>query len=109
MLTGTPKPYSTAICPTDFSCPEDNGCSTTDGSRWLKLECNADYGLPNVDEFESPSIEACSKSCLQNPSCKSLTFVGAKRSGNCYLKGEKLSTTSINKNGNDGKLNGFFQ
>ena len=110
MLSGTPRPYITAICPTDFSCPEDNGCSTTGGipARWLKLECDADYGLPNVDEFESPSIEACSKSCLENQDCKSLTFVGGKRSGNCYLKGEVLSTTTVNK-GNDGKLNGFFQ
>jgi hypothetical protein len=104
VLSGTPRPYSTPICPTDFSCPEDNGCSTTDGSRWLKLECRADYALDTVDPTTAPSIEACSQLCFKNPLCKSLTFVGGKAGGDCYLKGEKLPDTVTNyRDHTDGK------
>jgi hypothetical protein len=94
VVSGTPSPYSPTICPPNFSCPESDGCSTTDGSRWLKLECGADYAGGNIVDPGATSIEACSQTCLKNPLCKALTFVGGKDGGNYYLKSVK-GTTSI--------------
>jgi hypothetical protein len=92
VISGTSSPYSPAICPPNFSCPEDDGCSTSDGSRWLKLECGADYDDNLLQGTTAASIEACSQQCLSNPPCKALTFVGGKGGGNCYLKTVKGAT-----------------
>jgi hypothetical protein len=93
----TPSPYSSPICPTDFSCPEDNGCSTTDGSRWLKLECGADYAGGDIigTSQRVASIEACSELCLSIPECVALSFNGGKLYGECYPKSFK-KVNSVN-------------
>ena len=112
MTSGTPSPYSPTICPTDFSCPEDNGCSTTGGSpaRWLKLQCGVEYSEGSYADAGSSTpitIEACSQKCLQDTNCAAVTFVGNKKAGNCYLKtGRGTVTNSFN----DGKwTNSLFK
>jgi hypothetical protein len=105
VVDGTPKPYSPAICPTDFSCPEDNGCSTTDGSRWLKLECKTDYtggDIPGTSKRVA-SIEACSQYCLSIPECLASSFVGDKTYGECYPKSVRTLAPTDNSGHTDGE------
>lgn len=102
LFSGTPKSFSPKICPPNFSCPEDDGCSTTDGTRWLKLECGADYVGGDINPgVEAASIEACSKICLNTPECVAMSFVGGKAKGNCYTKRTQGPTQFTDHN--DGK------
>lgn len=87
-------------CPASFSCPENNGCSYTDGIRTLVLSCGVDfYGGDYANQYAN-SLKACTQACASNTRCVAASFVGGKDAGTCYLKGTK-------KPGNiDYKING---
>ncbi|KAF2999426.1 hypothetical protein E8E13_007443 [Curvularia kusanoi] len=90
---GTPSQPPPALCPTGYSCPEDDGCSTTNGARTLKLQCGVDYYGGDLDNIPTNTIEACSQACLANPECVAASFVGGKLNGVCYMKRTKEAQT----------------
>ena len=86
-------------CPASFSCPENNGCSYTDGSRTLVLSCGVDfYGGDYANQY-AESLQACTQACAADKQCAAASFVGGKVAGTCYLK-ETKSGASINDNVN---------
>ena len=97
-----PAPAAPKTCSTGFTCPGDDGCSYTDGSRTLTLACGIDfYGGDFANEY-SASLEACTQSCASNAQCVAAPFVGGKGAGQCYLKDAKNGGS---RNDNvDGKL-----
>jgi hypothetical protein len=96
-------PVSTPqTCPESFTCPDNDGCSYTDGSRTLVLSCAMDfYGGDFANQY-AESLGACMQSCAANTECVAASFVGGKGAGICYLKSTKNSG-----NIND-SVNGLF-
>jgi hypothetical protein len=96
-------PVSTPqTCPESFTCPDNDGCSYTDGSRTLVLSCAMDfYGGDFANQY-AESLGACMQSCAANTECVAASFVGGKGAGTCYLKSTKNSG-----NIND-SVNGLF-
>lgn len=82
---GTPGGPTT--CPTNYTCPENDGCTYTgtDG-RTFALKCNADYYGGDFDNMYAESLQTCNKACADNAQCVAASFVGGKGAGHCYLK-----------------------
>ena len=87
--TPIPAPDAPQVCPASFTCPENNGCSYTDGSRTLTLSCGVDfYGGDFANQYVA-NLEACTKACAGDAQCVAASFVGGKGAGTCYLKNTK--------------------
>lgn len=100
----TPAPVGTQqTCPQSFTCPENNGCSYSDGSRTLTLSCGMDfYGGDFANQYAS-SFQACTQACAVSTECVAASFVGGKGAGTCYLK-------SMKNNGNvNSNVDGMFE
>lgn len=85
-------PVSTPqTCPGGFTCPDNEGCSCTDGSRTLVLSCSMGfYGGDFANQY-AESLGACMRTCAANTECVAASFVGGKGAGTCYLKSTKNS------------------
>lgn len=93
----TPAPgTSQQTCPASFTCPENNGCLYTDGSRSLTLSCGMDFYGGDLASQYAESLGACTQACARNTECVAASFVGGKGAGTCYLK-----STQNNGNIND--------
>ena len=92
--TPTPAPDASQVCHASFTCPENNGCSCTDGSRTLILSCGIDfYGGDFANQYAA-SLQACTQACAGDAQCVAASFVGGKRDGTCYLKSTKNGGSS---------------
>ena len=92
--TPTPAPDAPTQCPASFTCPENNGCSYTDGSRTLTLTCGVDfYGGDFANQYAA-SLQACTQACAGDAQCVAASFVGGKGAGTCYLKNTKNGGSS---------------
>jgi hypothetical protein len=91
--TPAPTPNAPTTCPASFTCPENNGCSYTDGSRTLTLACGIDFYGGDFTNQYAASLEACTQACADNAQCAAASFVGGKGAGRCYLKNTKNSGT----------------
>lgn len=90
-------------CPESFTCPDNDGCSYTDGSRTLVLSCSMDfYGGDFANQY-AESLGACTRACAANTECVAASFVGGNGAGTCYLK-----STKNNGNIND-SVNGMLE
>lgn len=84
-----PAPDTPKQCPASFTCPENDGCSYTDGSRTLTLSCGVDfYGGDSTNQYAA-SLEGCTQACAGDAQCVAASFVGGKGDGRCYLKNTK--------------------
>ena len=99
--TSTPAPDAPQVCPASFTCPENNGCSYTDGSRTLILTCGFDFYGGDFTNQYAASLEACTQACADDAQCVAASFVGGKRDGTCYLKNTKNGDSA--NDGVDGK------
>ena len=92
--TPTPAPDAPQVCPASFTCPENNGCSYTDGSRTLTLSCGVDfYGGDFANQYAA-NLQACTQACAGDAQCVAASFVGGKGAGTCYLKSTKNGGSS---------------
>lgn len=89
----------TQTCPASFTCPENNGCSYTDGSRSVTLPCGVDYYRGKYANQYAASFQACTQVCVADTRCAAASFVGGKGAETCYLKAMKNGAT-INDNVN---------
>ena len=85
----TPMPDTPNTYPASFTCPENSGCSYTDGSRTLTLSCGVDFYGGDFTNQYAASLEACTQACADNVECVAASFVGGKGDGRCYLKNTK--------------------
>ncbi|RYO66222.1 hypothetical protein AA0116_g2972 [Alternaria tenuissima] len=84
-----PAPDTPKQCPASFTCPENDGCSYTDGSRTLTLTCGVDFYGGDFTNQYAASLEACTQACAGDTQCLAASFVGGKGDGRCYLKNTK--------------------
>lgn len=84
-----PAPDTPKQCPASFTCPENDGCSYTDGSRTLTLTCGVDFYGGDFTNQYAASLEACTQACAGDAQCLAASFVGGKGDGTCYLKNTK--------------------
>jgi hypothetical protein len=82
-------PGAPGTCPSSFNCPENDGCSFTDGLKTLTLTCGTDfYGGDLSSQYEG-SLQECTQTCASNADCVAASFTGGKGPGYCYLKSQK--------------------
>lgn len=84
-------------CPSSLTCPENNGCLYTDGSRTLALSCSTDFYGGDFASQYAANLPACMQTCAVDSECVAASFVGGKGAGTCYLKSTK-NNGSINDN-----------
>lgn len=99
--TPSPAPDAPNPCPAGFTCPENDGCSHTDGSRTLKLVCGIDFYGDDLTNQYAANLEACTRSCVNNAQCMAASFVRGMGDGRCYLKNTRKGS-SVN-DGVDGE------
>lgn len=80
-------PIPAQTCPKSFTCPVNNGCLYSSGSRTLALSCGVDFYGGDYDNHRSESLEACTQSCGADSKCVASSFVDA--TSRCYLKNTK--------------------
>lgn len=96
----TTAPGMQTMCPSTFTCPENDGCSYTDHSRTFTLSCGVDFYGGDLDNQYAESLQACTQVCASDAQCIVASFVGGKGSGRCYMKSQKNAAT--NNDGVDG-------
>jgi len=99
--TPIPAPDVPQVCPTSFTCPGNDGCSYTDGSRTLTLSCGVDFYGGDFTHQYAATLQACTQACAGDAHCVAASFVGGKGAGNCYLKNTKNGGSA--NGGVDGK------
>ncbi|EUC40266.1 hypothetical protein COCMIDRAFT_44479, partial [Bipolaris oryzae ATCC 44560] len=100
-------------CPASISCPDNNGCLTSDSttSRSFTLSCGIDFYGGDLKLEWTDGLEACSAACAANSECVAASFVGnSGSSGSCYLKSKNLGPVPDSRvNGKDYLRQGLNQ
>jgi uncharacterized protein YfaS (alpha-2-macroglobulin family) len=90
MVQRTIRQFATALF---FLCLAMSGVNAADGKRIMSLDDNGDYFGFDIRTETGGTLEACEKLCLNDSSCRAITF--NKASNWCFLKSDfgKLQPT----------------